>query len=170
VNATTGTTLAGAAIALVILALNLRKWWSGGRAAKDLIPTTQGLVTGAFGTMCAGGLAGWLSGCTRQATNFGGGKAVMGTTGTDSSSAIASGSFESLTPEGGVIVFAFFCVTIAVYKTLSKEDKGKLIGGVVAGSVLCVTAGVAGMLSGLPDVANQLGDSARAALEGRGSL
>ncbi|WP_326811650.1 hypothetical protein [Streptomyces scopuliridis] len=167
---TAGTTLAGAAIAVVILALNLRKWWTGGRALKDLIPTAQGLVTGAFGTVCAGGLAGWLSGCTRQITNFGGGKAVTGTTGTDSSSPIASGSLGALTPEGGVVVFVFFCVTVAAYKSFNKEEKGKLIGGIVAGSVLCVTAGIAGMLTGLPDVANQLGDSARAAFEGWGSL
>lgn len=152
-----GTTLAGVAIALTILFLNLRKWWTGGRALKDLIPTGQGLITGAFSTACVGGLAGWLSGCTRQATNVGGGKVVSGTTGTDSGSAIASGSLGSLTEEGGVVVFILFVSTIAAYKAFNKEEKGRLIGSFVAGSILCATAGVAGMLNGLPEIANSLG-------------
>ncbi|MGW7198479.1 hypothetical protein [Streptomyces chryseus] len=161
-----GTTLAGVAIALAILFLNLRKWWTGGRALKDLIPTGQGLITGAFGTVCVGGLAGWLSGCTRQAANLGGGKVVTGTTGSDSGSTIATGSLGSLTEEGGVVVFILFVATVAAYKAFNKEEKGRLLGAVLAGTVLCATAGVAGMLSGLPDLANELGASARTVLEG----
>ncbi|MFJ9029794.1 hypothetical protein ACIRQP_14925 [Streptomyces sp. NPDC102274] len=163
-----GTTLAGAAIALAILFLNLRKWWTGGRALKDLIPTGQGLITGAMSTVCVGGLAGWLSGCTRQATNFGGSKAVSGTTGTDSGSTIATASLGSLTPEGGVVVFLLFVATVAAYKAFNKEEKGRLLGAMAAGAILCATAGIAGMLHGLPEIANSLGASGRALLEGHG--
>lgn len=163
-----GTTLAGAAIAIAILFLNLRKWWTGGRALKDLIPTGQGLIVGAMSTVCVGGLAGWLSGCARQATSLGGNKVVGGTTGADSSSTIATGSLGSLTPEGGVVVFILFVATIASYKAFNKEEKGRLAGAIVAGCVLCATAGIAGMLTGLPDIANSLGASGRSVFEGQG--
>ncbi|MEE1805953.1 hypothetical protein [Streptomyces sp. BE133] len=45
----TGATLAGCTIAFLVLFANLRKWWTGGRALKDLIPTIQGFVTGGLG-------------------------------------------------------------------------------------------------------------------------
>lgn len=168
-NATiAGTTLAGVAVALTILFLNLRKWWTGGRALKDLIPTGHGLITGAMSTACVGGLAGWLSGCTRQVTNFAGGKAVTGTTGADSSSTIASGSIGSLDEGGGVVVFILFVATVAAYKAFSKEEKGRLIGAITAGCILCATAGVAGVLNGLPEIANSLGASGKAFFEGQG--
>ncbi|WP_030747573.1 hypothetical protein [Streptomyces sp. NRRL F-5135] len=163
-----GTTLAGVTIALCILFLNLRKWWTGSRAPKDLLPTGQGLLTGAMSTVCVGGLAGWLSGCTRQATSTLGGKAISGTTGTDSGSPIAAASMGSLTAEGGVVVVLFFVATFAMYKAGGKEEKGKLVGAVIAGAILCATAGVAGMLTALPDIANGLGASGRSFFEGQG--
>ncbi|MFE7754305.1 hypothetical protein [Streptomyces sp. NPDC057429] len=164
---TTGVTLAGAAIALTILVIQLRKWWTGGRALKDLIPTIQGLLTGALGTVCAGGLLGWLAGCTRQAANGAGGKVVTGTTGTESGAPLASGTLGQLTPEGGVIVFLLAVVLVLSYKAANKEDKGRLLGALGAGFILCATAGVAGMLEGLPDLVNALGASGRNALEGQ---
>lgn len=163
---TTGATLAGAAIALFILVIQLRKWWTGGRALKDLAPTIQGLITGALGTICAGGLLGWLAGCTRQAANGGGEKVVTGVTGTSSGAPLASGSLGQLTSEGGVVVFLLAGLLVLTYKASSKEDKGKLLGSLAAGFILCATAGVAGMLDGLPGLVNGLGLSARNMLEG----
>ncbi|WP_326768649.1 hypothetical protein OG978_32665 [Streptomyces sp. NBC_01591] len=165
-TATTGATLAGCTVAFAILFLNLRKWWTGGRALKDLIPTIQGFITGALGTICAGGLAGWLAGCTRQAANTGGDKVISGTTGTGAGSAIASGSMGQLTEEGAVVVFLVFLALVASYKAASKEDKGRLIGTMIAGFILCATAGVAGALDGLPDLVNSLGLSGKNALGG----
>lgn len=162
----TSATLAGCAVAFAILFLNLRKWWTGGRALKDLIPTIQGFVTGALGTACAGGLAGWLAGCTRQAANTGGDKVISGTTGTGAGRAVASGSIGQLTAEGAVVVFLLFLALFASYKAASKEDKGRLIGTLIAGFILCATAGVAGALRGLPDLANSLGLSIGNALSG----
>ncbi|MGW1463857.1 hypothetical protein ACWCPT_05815 [Streptomyces sp. NPDC002308] len=165
-TAQTGATLAGCALALAILGLQLRKWWVGGRAIKDLIPTVQGFITGALGTACAGGLAGWLAGCTRQVASGVGGKVITGTTGTDAGTPIASGAIGALTPEGGVVVFLVMVLLVATYKAAPKEEKGKLVGALASGFVLCATAGIAGMLSGLPDLANNLGTSAGNILAG----
>lgn len=165
-TATSATTLAGCAIAIAILGLQLRKWWTGGRALKDLIPTVQGFITGALGTACAGGLAGWLAGCTRQVASGGGAKIITGTTGTEASAPIASGSIGTLTSEGGVIVFFVMLILVATYKAAPKDEKGKLLGALAAGFILCTTAGVAGMLTGLPDLANSLGTSAGNILAG----
>ncbi|MEU0627721.1 hypothetical protein [Streptomyces sp. NPDC005989] len=162
----TTATFAGCAVAIGILYIQLRKWWTGGRALKDLLTTIQGFITGALGTMCVGGLAGWLAGCTRQAANTGGSKVITGVTGTSSGSPIASGSMGQLTEEGGIVVFLIFVILVITYKAAAKEDKGRLVGALAAGFILCGTAGVAGALNGLPDLVNALGLSGRNALGG----
>ncbi|MGW0550544.1 hypothetical protein [Streptomyces altiplanensis] len=169
-TAQTGATLAGCTVAVAIMAIYLRKWWTGGRTLKDLFPMVQGFVTGALGTVCVGGLMGWLSGCTRQTANGGGGKVITGTTGTDSGAPLATGSMGQLTPEGGVVVFLITVLLVVSYKAASKDDKGRLLGFLAAGMILCATAGVAGMLTGLPDLVNSLGLSGRNLLEGNASL
>ncbi|MEU0634343.1 hypothetical protein [Streptomyces sp. NPDC005989] len=163
----TGVTLVACLFAIIIMAVYLRKWWSGGRAIKDLISMVQGFLNGALTTVCAGGLGGWLAGCTRQAAGGVGEKVVSGTTGTEAGTPLATASLGQLTEEGGAVVFFLFVILFFSYKTASKEDKGRLLGFVAAGMVLCVTAGVAGMLDGLPDLINGLGLSARNALEGK---
>lgn len=162
----TGATLAACAIAIAILGLQLRKWWTGGRAWKDLLHTVQGFITGALGTACAGGLLGWLAGCTRQIANGGGGKAVTGVTGTGSSTPIATGSIGQLSEEGGAVVFLIAVILFATYKAVGKDEKGKLLGSMAAGFILCATAGVAGMLHGLPELVNGLGLSGKNILSG----
>lgn len=165
-TATTGASLAGATLAIGIMAVYLRKWWTGGRALKDLIPMVQGFITGALGTICLGGLMGWLAGCTRQASNGVGGKVITGTTGTESGSPLAGGSIGQLTPEGGVVVFLLTIGLVVSYKAAAKDEKGRLVGFLIAGFILCATAGVAGMLQGLPGLVNGLGLSGRNVLEG----
>lgn len=162
----TGASLAAVLIAVAIMAVYLRKWWMGGRTLKDLIPMIQGFITGALATICFGGLAGWLAGCTRQAAGGAGGKVITSTTGTDTGDQLATGSMGQLTPEGGAVVFLLMVVLVVSYKAASKDDKGRLLGFLAAGMILCVTAGVAGMLDGLPGLVNGLGLSARNALEG----
>ncbi len=163
----TGATLAACAIAITIMVIYLRKWWVGGRALKDLFPMVQGFANGGLATICFGGLAGWLAGCTRQAAGGLGGHAVSGTTGTAAGSSIKGGSLGQLTPEGGVVVFLLFVLLVVSYKAANKDDKGRLIGFFVAGAILCVTAGVAGALDGLPGLINALGLSGRNALGGQ---
>ncbi|MFE9300546.1 hypothetical protein [Streptomyces sp. NPDC006856] len=162
----TGVSLAACAIAIAILGIQLRNWWVGGRAWKDLLPTIQGFVSGGLATICVGGLGGWLAGCVRQVANGGGSKAVTGVTGTESSTPIAASSMGQLTEEGGVVVFLLAVLLFVTYKAASKEDKGKLLGAMVAGMILCVTAGVVGMLDGLPDLVNGLGLSGKNILQG----
>ncbi|MER6103606.1 hypothetical protein ABT115_15110 [Streptomyces sp. NPDC001832] len=161
----TGATLAACAIAVAILGIQLRKWWTGGRAWKDLLHTVQGFVTGALGTACAGGILGWLAGCTRQVANGAGGKAVTGVTGTESSAPIATGSIGQLSEEGGAVVFLVAVILFVTYKAVGKDEKGKLLGAMAAGFILCATAGVAGALHGLPELVNSIGLSGRNILE-----
>ncbi|WP_329592147.1 hypothetical protein OG195_27340 [Streptomyces sp. NBC_01362] len=163
---TTGVTFVACLIALVTMAVYLRKWWTGGRAAKDIISMAWAFLNGGLTTVCVGGLAGWLAGCTRQAVGGVGGKAFSATTGTDSGTPIATASLGQLTPEGGGVVVFLFVILFFSYKAASKEEKGRLLAFVAAGMVLCVTAGVAGVLDGLPDLINGLGLSGRNALEG----
>ncbi|WP_097921758.1 hypothetical protein [Streptomyces sp. wa1063] len=165
-TATTGASLAACAIAITFMAIYLRKWWIGGRALKDLAPMIQGFVCGGLATICFGGLAGWLAGCARQAVGSIGGKAVTGTTGTPSGDTLTAGSLGRLSEEGGVVVFFLFVLLVVIYKAAPKDDKARLISFFVAGAVLCVTAGVAGMLDGLPGLINSLGLSGRNMLDG----
>ncbi|MGQ4351968.1 hypothetical protein [Streptomyces drozdowiczii] len=163
---TTGASLAACLIAIAVMAVYLRKWWTGGRAVKDLVTMAQGFINGALATICLGGLGGWLAGCARQTAGGVGGKVVSSTTGTSAGTPMATASLGRLTPEGGCVVFLLFVILIVSYKAASKEDKGRLMGFVFAGAVLCVTAGVVGVLNGLPDLVNSLGTSGRNALEG----
>lgn len=162
----TGATFAACLIAITIMAVYLRKWWTGGRAVKDLLSMAQGFINGALATICLGGLGGWLAGCARQAAGGVGGKIISTTTGTDAGTPMATASLGQLSPEGGGVVFLLFVLLVISYKAASKEDKGRLAGFLFAGMVLCVTAGVAGMLDGLPGLVNALGLSGRNAIEG----
>ncbi|MBP8532374.1 hypothetical protein [Streptomyces sp. MK37H] len=161
--------LAGAAISLAVLYFNLRPWWRGGRNLKDLVPFAQSALLGAFSTICAGGLLGWLAGCSVQSANTAGYKAIPGTTGTQDTG-LSRGTFDRLTPEGGVVVFLLTMVVAAAWKAAGKQNRRRMAGGAFVGATLCMTAGVAGMLGGLPSAANHLGDGLKAALEGQGVL
>lgn len=162
---TTQMTLAGIAISLAILALNLRTWWKGGRQLKDLWPFTQTFLLGGISTICAGGILGWLAGCTAQGVNTAGEKVVPGTTGTGSA-VIAYGSLGQLSPEGGAVVFLMTVLVIAGWKTAGKTEQKRMAGGAVCGATLCLTAGVAGLMDWLPDAINAIGARGRDLLEG----
>ncbi|MEU7044955.1 hypothetical protein AB0A77_28405 [Streptomyces varsoviensis] len=167
---TTQLTLAGAAISLAVLYLNVRPWWKGGRNPKDLLPFGGMFLLGAISTACTGGLLGWLAGCTAIGVNTAGNKAVHATVGSAQGSALAHGVLGSLSQEGGVVVFVAAVAAAAAWKAAAKTDKRKMAGGAICGASLTLTAGVAGALSWLPDVANALGLWARTGLEGAGVL
>jgi len=67
-------------------------------------------------------------------------------------------------------VVAAFTLVVLSYKAAGKQDKRRLIGGAYVGSVLCLTAGVAGALSWLPGALNAAGDGVVSAVEGAGIL
>ncbi|MFJ3834461.1 hypothetical protein ACIPY6_02970 [Streptomyces sp. NPDC090054] len=165
-----GLSLAGAVICLGILYFNLRKWWDGGREIKALAPFAQSTFMGILAALCAGGLLGWLAGCTRQGVSAVGDKGISGVTGTPAGAPMATQSLAGqLTPEGGVIVALAAAITVVAYKAAGKEDKRRMAGGLICGMCLTITAGIAGALDGLPGLVNEAGAAARAVLES-GSL
>lgn len=157
---TTATTLSigGLGIALAILIANLRPWWkSKKRDPKDLIPFGSGFAVGALATICGGGILGWLAGCAAGAANTAGRRAVPGATGTPDGS-IAHASLGQLTPGGGLVVFLMTVGLVLAWKSTEKKEKKRMAGGVFCGTTLCLTAGIAGLLTWLPMVVNTSGD------------
>ncbi len=165
----TSLTLAGAAIGLAIGYLNLRTWWKSGRNPKDLLPFAGMFLLGSVSTMCAGGVLGWLAGCSAAGLNKAGQKAISSTTGS-SAGALTHGSLGALDENGAVVVFLATVAAGAAWKAAGKLDKRRMFGGAVCGSSLTLVAGVAGALVWLPGVVNALGLSLRTALEGGGIL
>ncbi|MFE4716839.1 hypothetical protein ACFRLW_10360 [Streptomyces sp. NPDC056728] len=166
----TGLTFAGVAIVLVVLWANLRPWWKGDRNPAKLKSFGNGALLGALSTMCAGGMLGWLAGCSATVANTGGGKGVQAATGKASEAAITHGDLGQLTPEGAVIVFLITCGTIFAFRSAGKDERKRMVGGVFCGVCLCLTAGVASALDWLPDLINQAGTVLRTSVEGAGLL
>lgn len=162
-------TLAGSAVSIGIIYLNLRPWWKSGRNPKDLAPFAGNFFLGSVSTMCTGGVLGWLAGCSATGVNKAGDTIVHGATGT-SGAAIAHGSLGDLTPEGAVVVFLATVASAAAWKAAGKADKRRMIGGAVSGASLTATAGVSGALYWLPAAVNGVGAGLRTGLEGGGLL
>lgn len=169
-NTATSLNLSGLALALVVLLANLRRWWKSNRDPKDLAHFGQGFTLGALGTACAGGLLGWLAGCAPGIANTGGQKGVSGLTGASPSSPLARGSIGSLSEEGAVVVAVFTLIVVWSWRAAKKDDKKRLGGGLFCGFTLCATAGVAGLLTWLPDFANTIGVQGRTFFETQGWL
>jgi hypothetical protein len=167
---TTGLSLTGLALALVIAYANFRRWWKGTRDIKDLAHFGQGFTLGALATACAGGVLGWLASCAPGVANSAGQKGVSGITGSSSSSPLARGSIGSLTEEGAVIVALFTVAVILSWKAAKKDEKKRLGGGLFCGATLCITAGIAGLLTWLPDLVNTFGMQVRVMAQAQGWL
>ena len=165
-----GLTLAGLALVLAILWANLRPWWKGNRDPQQLRAFGTGNLLGALSTMCGGGLLGWLAGCAPTIANTGGDKATRSVTGQSSAGAITTGDLGQLTPEGAVVVFLIAVGTVMAFRAAGKQDKKRMVGGVFCGVCLCLTAGVAGALSFLPDLINQAGTVLEDGVQGAGLL
>ncbi|MHC5259894.1 hypothetical protein ACYSUO_18610 [Streptomyces sp. UC4497] len=166
----TGLTLAGVAAVLVILWANLRPWWKGDRDPAKLKSFGLGSLLGSVSTMCAGGVLGWLAGCSASIANTGGSKGVQAATGKTSDAAITHGNLGQLTPEGAVIVFLLTCATIFAFRAAGKDERKRMVGGTFCGVCLCLTAGVASLLNWLPGLINQAGTILRSSVEGAGLL
>lgn len=166
----TGLSLTGLALALVVLYANFRRWWTGKRDPKDLAHFGQGFALGALATACSGGILGWLATCAPGAANAGGDKGVSGLTGISPSTPLTRGSIGSLTAEGAVIVALATFVVVLSWKAAKKDEKKRLAGGAFCGSTLCITAGIAGLLTWLPTMVNTFGMQLRTIAEGQGWL
>lgn len=169
-NPATGLSLSGLALAIVVLAANLRRWWKGSRDPKDLAHFGQGFALGALATACAGGVLGWLAGCAPGIANQGGQKGVSGLTGASPSSPITHGSIGTLDENGAVVVAIFTMLVLWTWRAAKKDEKKRIGGGLFCGSTLCATAGVAGLLTWLPDLANTVGMQGRTMAEAQGWL
>lgn len=155
-NAATGLSLAGVAAALAILYANFRPWWKGGRDPKALLPFGSGWLLGSLATVCAGGALGWGAAGIAGLLSKGGDTAVGSLVGTGAA-ALASRRMGTLDPAGGVVVALVFFVVALVFKVSGKQDKRRIVGGIVTGAVLGFLPGIAAQLTFLPETANYVG-------------
>ncbi|MDX3019877.1 hypothetical protein [Streptomyces acidiscabies] len=169
-TATATLTLGGLLAALVILIANLYPWWTGGRELSKLAAFGKGFGAAACAAACPGGVLGWAHGRAGTVANGAGGRTGTAATGTTTSSGLTSGQLVGLSATGAVVVVIAVTIVVLSYKAAGKKDRRRIIGGAFVGSVLCLTAGVAGALSWLPGALNATGDGVVAAIEGAGIL
>jgi hypothetical protein len=163
---TTGLTLAGVALALVILYANLRPWWSGNRDAKQLAAFGKGSALGLVSAVCPGGILGWLHAHSAQAANAGGSKLTTGATGIKAAQPVAHRALGGLTPPGAVVVVVIAAAVVYAWRAAGKQDKKRIAGGAFVTSVACLSAGVVGLLTWVPGALNSIGDQVQNALQG----
>lgn len=169
-TSTTTLTLGGLLAALLILLANLHPWWTGGREMKQLAPFGKGFSAAACAAACPGGLLGWTHSHAGTAANGAGERTSVAASGTASGSGLTTGQLVGLGMTGAVIVVLTVFLVGLEYKRAGKKDKRRIVGGFFVGSVLLLTAGVAGALAWLPSALNGAGDAVVAAFQGAGVL
>lgn len=166
----TALTVGGLLAALLVLLANLHPWWTGNREAKGLAPFGKGFGAAALAAACPGGILGWAHTHSGALANGAGEKAGAAATGTRSTAGLTGGQLAGLGTTGAVIVvLAVFLVGLS-WKAAGKKDKKRIIGGAFVGSVLLLTAGVAGVLKWVPNALNGAGDAVVSAVQGAGIL
>ncbi|MFI7240091.1 hypothetical protein [Streptomyces cyaneofuscatus] len=155
-NAATGLSLAGVALALVILWANFRPWYRGGRDPKALVPFGAGWLLGSLATVCVGGALGWGAAGITGLVAKAGDTAVGSIVGTGAA-ALATSRMGTLTPEGGIVVALVLAAVVILHKASGKQDGRRILGGLVTGAVLGFLPGVASALDWLPETANMVG-------------
>ncbi|MFE4051220.1 hypothetical protein [Streptomyces sp. YIM B13518] len=169
-TATTTLTLGGLLAALLVLTANLHPWWTGTREMKMLAPFGKGFSAAACAAACPGGLLGWAHSRSGTVANGAGERTSAVATGTDSGTGLTGGQLVGLGSTGAVVaVLVVFLVGLA-YKKAGKADKRRIIGGAFVGSVLLLTAGVAGALAWLPGALDTAGAVVVDAVQGAGIL
>lgn len=169
-TATSTLTLGGLLAALIILTCNLYPWWTGGREFKQLAYFGKGLSGAACAAACPGGLLGWAHSRTGSVGNSAGETAGQGLTGTRVGQGLTTGQLTGLGTTGAVVAVIAVTLVVLSYKAAGKKDKKRLLGGAFVGSVLLLTAGVAGALSWLPDALDAAGAGIVSVVEGAGLL
>jgi hypothetical protein len=170
VTATTTLTLGGLLAALLVLTANLYPWWTGNRELKQLAAFGKGFGAAACAAACPGGLLGWAHSHTGTVANGAGERTGAAATGTTSGTGLTTGQLTGLGATGAVVAVVAIFLTVLSYKAAGKKDKKRIAGGAFVGSVLLLTAGVAGALSWLPGALNATGDAVVAAVQGAGIL
>ncbi|MFF7485623.1 hypothetical protein ACFZBC_09005 [Streptomyces luteogriseus] len=174
-TATDKLTLGGLLLALIILICNLYPWYRGGRQMSKLAAFGKGLSGGVCAAMCPGGILGWAHSRSGTVGNGVGERTGTALTGTENTQGLTTGQLVGLGTTGAVIVVLVVLVVGLAYKEAGKTEAGKkdqrrIIGGAYVGSTLCLTAGVAGVLSWLPGMFNAAGDGIVAFFQGAGLL
>ncbi|MEU6010916.1 hypothetical protein [Streptomyces sp. NPDC047453] len=169
-TATSTLTLGGLLLALIILTCNLYPWWTGGREMKQLASFGKGFGGAACAAACPGGILGWAHSHSGTLGNGAGERAGQALTGTNPGTGLTSGQLVGLGTTGAVIVVIAMTLVVLAYKAAGKKDRRRIIGGAYVGSVLLLTAGVAGALAWLPAALNAAGDGVVAAVQGVGIL
>jgi hypothetical protein len=169
-TSTTTLTLGGLLAALLVLIANLYPWWTGPRELKQLSAFGKGFSAAACAAACPGGILGWAHTHTGTVANGAGQRASATAAGTTSSAALTTGQVVGLGATGAVVAVLVVFLVVLSYKAAGKKDKKRIVGGAFVGSVLLLTAGVAGALSWLPGALNGAGDAIVAAVEGSGLL
>jgi hypothetical protein len=167
---TTVLTLGGLLAALLVLIANLHPWWTGSREMKQLAAFGKGFAAAACAAACPGGLLGWAHSRSGTLANGAGERTGAAATGTSSGAGVTSGQLVGLGTTGALVAVAVVFLVGLAYKAAGKKDKKRIIGGAFVGSVLLLTAGVAGALSWLPDALNVGGEALVDAVEGAGIL
>jgi len=166
----TGLTLGGLLAALLVLTANLYPWWTGNRELKQLAAFGKGFTAAACAAACPGGILGWAHTRSAGVANGAGERTGTAATGTTPTSSLTTGQITGLSMTGAVIVvLAVFLIGLS-YKAAGKKDKRRIVGGAFVGSVLLLTAGVAGALAWLPGALNAAGDTVVATVQGAGIL
>lgn len=167
---TTTLTLGGLLAALLVLIANLHPWWTGNREMKQLAAFGKGFGAAACAAACPGGLLGWAHTRAGAVANGAGERTSAAAAGTTTTGGVTNGQLVGLGTTGAIIAIAVvFLVTLA-YKAAGKKEKKRILGGAFVGSVLLLTAGVAGALAWLPSVLNAVGVALVDAVEGAGIL
>ena len=169
-TATTALTLGGLLSALLVLYANLRPWWVGGREMTKLAAFGKGFAAAACAAACPGGILGWASHRSGTVANGSGERLGNAATGSAPTASLTSGQLTGLGTTGAVLVVLVVYAVSLSWKDAGKADKRRIVGGAYVGSVLCLTAGVAGMLAWLPGTLNAAGDGVVQAFQGAGIL
>lgn len=169
-TSTTTLTAGGLLAALLVLTANLHPWWTGNREMKQLAAFGKGLLAAACAAACPGGILGWAHNHSGTIANGAGARTSQATTGTTTAGGLTSGQLVGLSATGAIIVALAVFVIYLSYKAAGKKDKKRIIGGAFVGSVLLLTAGLAGALAWLPNALNGAGDAVIAAVQGAGIL
>lgn len=155
---TTSVTLAGLTVAAIVLYANLRPWWTGNRDAKQLAAFGKGASLGVVSAVCPGGILGWLHAHSGSAADAGGARLTNATTGVKATAPIAHKALGGLDAPGACVVVVLTACMVLAWRAAGKGDKKRMAGGAFVASVLCLTAGVIGMLTWLPGSLNSAGN------------
>lgn len=169
-TATTTLTLSGLLAAVLVLVANLRPWWKGNRELKLLAAFGKGFLAAACAAACPGGILGWTHTHSGAVANRAGHRTSDAAAGTSSDAGLATGQLVGLGATGAAVVIVTVFLIALAYKDAGRNDKRRIVGGYFCGSVLTLTAGVAGALFWLPGALNGIGDSVVAAVQSSGLL